>query len=70
MDLKLLNWIKLRDNLIPLLPVNDPVLVSFSDHINDYHQLMPVLKKLTSPSVKVCTLYNCTCVCQLYAITF
>ena len=43
------------DDLFNLLPVNDPVLEALNCKVKEYCNLIPLLKQLSSKSVKVCT---------------
>ncbi|XP_011407347.2 PREDICTED: uncharacterized protein LOC105314715 [Amphimedon queenslandica] len=49
---KLKKWLSTIDSLSQILSVDDPVLMTLSERINEYNNLLPLLKKLSSPSVK------------------
>ncbi len=40
-------------SLFALLPINDPVLEALNYKMKEYHKLIPILKQLSSSSVKV-----------------
>ena len=53
MDSRLKKWLYNIESLASVLSVDDPVLRTLSDQVNEYNNLLPLIKKLSSKSVKV-----------------
>ena len=53
MDSRLKKWLYNIESLASVLSVDDPILRTLSDQVNEYNNLLPLIKKLSSKSVKV-----------------